>query len=183
MAMPLGIVGKAGFLSGCSLHPSAFAMNCRFVSMNSQKNDSENCWQGWSSLDEWMWMSNEETSENCKFPVYQIPTQSASVIFHDVPFSRLVGCGLLPWRVTKYDSEIWWKAFGSVWDDRHRLLLMERLRTRFSTVTWSFFQDSATKSWRLDHAKRVQREKRIGKMIKMGLFCAVCQVVKKSSSA
>lgn len=26
------------------------------------------------------------------------------------------------------------KAFGSVWDDRHRLLLMERLRTRFSTV-------------------------------------------------
>ncbi|CAJ1459639.1 unnamed protein product, partial [Effrenium voratum] len=26
------------------------------------------------------------------------------------------------------------KAFGSVWDDRHRLLLMQRLRTRFSTV-------------------------------------------------
>ncbi|CAE7566833.1 KCNA1 [Symbiodinium microadriaticum] len=26
------------------------------------------------------------------------------------------------------------KAFGSVWDDRHRLLLMQRLRTRFATV-------------------------------------------------
>lgn len=30
------------------------------------------------------------------------------------------------------------KAFGSVWDDRHRLLLMERLRTRFSTAPWPF---------------------------------------------
>lgn len=28
------------------------------------------------------------------------------------------------------------QAFGSVWDDRHRLLLMERLRTRFSTAAW-----------------------------------------------
>ena len=26
------------------------------------------------------------------------------------------------------------QAFGSVWDDRHRLLLMQRLRTRFSTA-------------------------------------------------